>query len=436
MAHNNDERQPLLLFVAPYFPPVNYGGVVQVYLELLRRVSGYRIVVVGDRHGDSEELRQEWDAAAPRNFGFEMRRIEAFELHLKKSDSRAGRVTKSLRQGAAAAAFLLRGRREWRALLRELQPDVVICGGTYSAGWLMRQLPSSVPLVNYLHGEELTMRFVPRLLMPWMRRRQMQSIRRAKRNIAVSSYTARLVESLRGDASERIDLLPNFVDVHRFKVSGKRKELREELGWSDRLVLLTLARLEPRKGIDQALRALARLHKEERMPFNWMYVIAGGGVERASLENFAVELGIENHVRFYGFVPDGEVPILYEAADLFLQPNREINGDTEGFGIVFLEANACGLPVIGGIAGGTADAIEDGVSGLRVDGDSVEAIADAVYSLVWNRSLRERMGAQGAARVRENFTVERAVADFSRILGECCPPKLDVASMDEPILVR
>jgi phosphatidylinositol alpha-1,6-mannosyltransferase len=439
MVHNG-ERQPLLLFVAPYFPPVCYGGVVQVYLELLRRMSGYRIVVVGDQHGCSEIVRQEWDAAAPGKFGFEMRRIQAFELHLQKPDSRetgkVALVTRSFRQIKGAAAFIFHGRRAWRALLRELQPDVVICGGTYSAGWLMQLIPPSVPLVNYLHGEELTMKITPPLLMSWMRRRQMQSLRRASRNIAVSVYTARLAEILGGAASQRIELLPNFVDVSRFRLSGKREELREELGWSDRLVLLTLARLEPRKGIDQALRALARLHGEGRMPSNWMYIIAGCGVERAFLEGLASELGITSHTHFYGFVPDGQVPILYEAADLFLQPNREINGDTEGFGIVFLEANACGLPVIGGIAGGTADAIEDGVSGLRVDGDSVQAIADAVHSLVWNSSLRKQLGIQGAARVHRSFTVERAVAQFSRILAECCVSTSKMPSPDASGLVR
>jgi phosphatidylinositol alpha-1,6-mannosyltransferase len=400
----DDDRQPLLLFVAPYFPPVCYGGVVQVYVELLRRMNGYRIIVVGDRHGGTEAARQEWDAAAPRKFGFEMRRIDAFELHLQPG-GRETRMERLPRQVREMFGFLLHNRRAWRALLRELQPDLVICGGTYSAGWLMSLVPSRVPLVNYLHGEELTTKVTPRLLMLWMRSRQMNSLRRATQNIAVSDYTARLAKKLSGVASKRVELLPNFVDISRFRLSGKREELRNELGWSDRTVLLTLARLEPRKGIDQALRALARLHAEARMPSNWMYVIAGCGVERDFLETLASELEIDTHVHFYGFVPDVRVPVLYEAADLFIQPNREIDGDTEGFGIVFLEANACGLPVIGGIAGGTADAIEDGVSGLRVDGDSVQAIADAVYSLVWNRSLRIRLGTQGAERVRRNFTV-------------------------------
>lgn len=280
----------------------------------------------------------------------------------------------------------------------------------------MKLVPAAMPLVNYLHGEELTMRVSPRLLMPHMRRWQMQSIRQAELNVAVSAYTAGLTQKLAGAAIERIAVLPNFVDTKRFRVSGRRQELRARLGWETRRVILTLARLEPRKGIDQALRAMAQLQREDKLPTEWIYVIAGRGKEQPALERLSRELGIAERVAFRGFVPDDEVAELYEAADVFLQPNREIDGDTEGFGIVFLEASACGLPVIGGIAGGTADAIEEGVSGFRVDGESVEAIAQALRRLTGDAELRERLGAQGAARVAADFTVEQAAAQFNGML--------------------
>ncbi len=413
------DPRPLLLFVAPYFPPAYYGGAVQIYLGLLNRLQQFRIIVVADKSGSVAAEREAWDREAALRRRFAVHRISAFELHLdaeaaQGSQTPASAIVSRLRCGAA---FFRNGKREWRKLVSTYRPDLILCGGTYSAGWLMQHFDAAMPLVNYLHGEELTMQVSPRLLMPYMRRRQMQSIRRAELNVAVSSYTARLAEMLAGADPAKMTVLPNFVDAMRFCVSGRRAALRMELGWSDRLVILTLARLEPRKGIDQALRALALLEQRTLLPDNWSYVIAGQGRERERLERLSRDLGLSARIVFRGFVPEKEVAALYEAADIFLQPNRNIRGDTEGFGVVFLEASACGLPVIGGTAGGTADAIAEGVSGLRVDAESVESIAAAVRLLSCDRELRRKLGTQGAARVASQFTVDQAAARFGDLLA-------------------
>ena len=415
---NESNDLPLLLFLAPYFPPAYYGGVVQIYLGLLKRLKQFRIVVITDQFGSTAAEQQSWDSASAHDFGFTVRRIASFDLHFRNSNKRAhlspiARISDRVTQ---MWEFYRDGKREWKRLLTLYKPDLVVCGGTYSAGWLTFGLSRDVPLVNYIHGEELTMQVSPRLLMPQMRRWQMRSIRRAELNIAVSDYSARLTKVLARSEPTKVVTLRNFVDTTRFCVSGQRTELRRKMAWENRLVLLTLARLEPRKGIDQALRALALLNQRAQLPLGWIYVIAGRGPERRALEELSHQLGVERHVEFRGFVTDDDVPTLYEAADIFLQPNREIHGDTEGFGVVFLEASACGLPVVGGIAGGTGDAIQEGVSGYRVDGDSVEAIASVLHSLCEDAALRTRLGAQGAERVAAEFTVEAAVKRFDEML--------------------
>jgi phosphatidylinositol alpha-1,6-mannosyltransferase len=408
----------VLLFAAPYFPPVYYGGVVQVYLGLLQRLPGYRIVVVADRHGLRDEDATGWDEIARRDFGFEVRRIDAFEFHLRHAAGKRRGLRDLPLVGLLVQlyGFFQRGRSEWDALVRELQPDLIVCGGTYSAAWLAMRHSEGTPMVNYLHGEELTMQVRPAVLMHWMRWVQMRSLRSAALNIAVSDYTASLSCELSGCDPHKMKLLANFVDTRRFRVPEDRTALRRVIGWEDKCVILTLARLDPRKGIDQALRALAHLHTANGLPENWIYVIAGRGKEQGNLVRLAKELGIEDRVDFRGFVEDDAVAGLYQAADLFLQPNREIDGDTEGFGVVFLEANACGLPVIGGTAGGTAAAIEDGITGLRCDGDSVESIAAAVHKLCTDSELRSRMGRAGAKRAVEEFTVEQAAKRFEAML--------------------
>jgi phosphatidylinositol alpha-1,6-mannosyltransferase len=291
-----------------------------------------------------------------------------------------------------------------------------VCGGTYSAGWLMTNSPARSALVNYIHGEELTMQVKPRLLMPWMRYWQRRCLKKADMNLSVSNYTAEMVSEVT-KFSERSKVFSNFIDLKRFQITGKRRELRAKYGWSENLVLLTVARLERRKGIDQALRALALLKQQGKLQDSWKYVIGGKGAERNALIQLTEELGLAERVEFLGFVSDESLTGLYESADVFIQPNREINGDTEGFGIVFLEANACGLPVIGGKAGGTGDAIEHGRTGFRVDSESVDEVADAIFLLMGNAELRRKMSLQGIAWAA-NFDVEQAVLRFDSLMEE------------------
>ncbi|MEG9434431.1 glycosyltransferase family 4 protein [Terriglobus sp. ADX1] len=405
-----DER-PLLLFVAPYFAPGYHGGVVQIYLGLLRQFKGFRVVVVADNWNVSPEIARAWDDMAGESFGFEMERLDAFEFHLPQKARSS--LTKSCLLLPSLMRFFVRGGRQWKALCKKHAPSIIVCGGTYSAGWLMPANPSQSVLVNYVHGEELTMQVAPAFLQPLMRAYQRRSLRNADMNIAVSRYTADLI----AQTSERVTVLPNFIDHDRFHVSGRREELRRRYGWCDKKVLLTVARLEPRKGIDQALRALARLKDRGDLQSDWRYVIAGKGTELGALRRLTGELGLEDVVEFLGFVADGDLPGCYEAADVFLQPNRNLNGDTEGFGVVFLEAAACGLPVIGGVAGGTGDAIDHGLNGFLVDGESVPEIADAIALLMSDDEMRRRFrlhGLEWASR----FDVEKGRVGFARILTQ------------------
>ena len=411
-----DDR-PLVLFVAPYFLPAYYGGVVQVYLGLLQRMTGFHVIVVADRQGCTLADQVAWDAAASTLHPFRMERLDAIEFHLQREQKQRLSIP-LLAPIVQIGRFLLHGRHQWKTLLSQLRPDLIVCGGTYSAGWLMSEVPRSIPIVNYVHGEELTMQLSPRFLMHWMRRQQMRGLRAATLNVVVSQYTAQMVESLSGAHKSSIKVLPNFVDTSRFRISGERNELRRRFGWEGKLVVLTLARLEPRKGIDQALRALAMIKEAGRLPANCIYVIAGRGREGDELKALSNALGLSDCVCFRGFVQESDVPALYEAADIFIQPNRDIGGDTEGFGVVFLEGSACGVPVIGGIAGGTADAIAEGVSGFRVDGESVEEIARVLGQLIEDPELRRRLGDEGARRVANLFTVERAALDFESLLSE------------------
>ncbi len=129
-------------------------------------------------------------------------------------------------------------------------------------------------------------------------------------------------------------------------------------------------------------------------------------------------LGLDGKVIFAGSVPHGELAEHYRLGDVFVMPNRELpNGDTEGFGLVFLEANGCGLPVIAGRDGGSTDAVQHGVNGLVVDGGSVDEIAHAMLLLYEDAGLRDELRRQGMARAA-GADWERKTRDFLAICLE------------------
>ena len=161
------------------------------------------------------------------------------------------------------------------------------------------------------------------------------------------------------------------------------------MAFEGKRVLLTVGRVVPRKGMDTIIRALPSLI--ETFP-DLHYLLVGRGEYRATLEALAAELGVSDHVTFVGSVADGELVEHYRLCDLFVMPNRELpNHDTEGFGLVFLEANACGKPVIGGRAGGVVEAVRDGENGLLVNGDDVADVSRAIASVLGDEALADRL---------------------------------------------
>jgi phosphatidylinositol alpha-1,6-mannosyltransferase len=171
-------------------------------------------------------------------------------------------------------------------------------------------------------------------------------------------------------------------------------------------VLLTVGRLVERKGIDTTIRALPKVLA--RCP-EAAYLVVGSGEDLPRLQALAEAMGVVEQVIFAGRVPHEELVAHYQLCDLFVMPNRELaNHDTEGFGLVFLEANACGKAVISGKAGGVVEAVCHGQTGLNVDGDSVEAVADAIADLLRDVQRREAMGARGLEVARASSSAARA----------------------------
>ncbi len=264
-------------------------------------------------------------------------------------------------------------------------------------GWCVARLFRK-PIVIYAHGEEIT---------TWRQSGKFRAMcfayRHADRVIANSDFTKEELKKI-CVSEQRITLINPGVDIARFTPGLPCDDLRAQAGCaaSDQL-LLSVGRLSRRKGFDQVIRSLPRLFPE--FP-NLQYVIIGIGEDQAYLEGLARECGVEGRVHLLGHVSVEDLPRWYNAADVFVLPNREIEGDTEGFGMVFIEASACGRPVVAGAAGGTGSSVKENVSGYRVNGDSVDDVARCLRHVLQDKNSAISMGARGRKWVEGNFSWE------------------------------
>jgi phosphatidylinositol alpha-1,6-mannosyltransferase len=221
-------------------------------------------------------------------------------------------------------------------------------------------------------------------------------LRRVDLFLPVSHYTAGLLRD-HGFSAAQTPVVPNGTDPQRFQPHDA-SALRRHLGFSDRPLLLTVGRLVRRKGVDTVLRALPAIAQNGP---DVAYVVVGTGPDRPRLERLAARLGVLDRVRFVGEVNHDRLPLYYSAADLFVMPAREDPPDVEGFGLVFLEANACGTPVIGARTGGIPDAVVDGETGLLVPPNAPEALAEAATRVLTVPALADTLGHQGRRYVTE-----------------------------------
>ena len=377
-----------VLLIANNFPPVR-GGSAAVYANLARCAAS-RITVLAPRISYADGLPllgwREYDRGA----AFRVSRLSLLRTIIGGKHGMGGKLL------FIGQDFLIRGRLAWAALrvVARERPRAVCVGELLASGWMIRFLRflPRVRIVVYVHGEEITTHnsYDPD------RSRRRRALMAADCIIVVSRFTERAVRELLGDRrSERVVLVGNGVDTTRFSPAPRDAELIDRYGLDGRFVFVTVCRLLEKKGVDHALRAFAvllRAYPDTR------YLIVGTGPYEPQLHDLAAELGLGGAVVFVGDVSEDELVEHYRLGDVFLMPNRALpDGDTEGFGLVFLEANACGLPVIAGCDGGSMDAVRDGENGLVVDGRSIVAICDAMTRLRGDEALRRSLGLAGLA---------------------------------------
>ncbi len=366
------------LLVTNDFPP-KHGG-IQAYLwELWRRLPPDDVTVLTTPHPEARA----WDAAQP------FRVVRDRDRVLLPTPPLAQRITR---------------------LARDVGAELIVLDPALPVGLLGPRL--SIPYALVLHGAEVT---VPGRL-PVSQQVMRSVLRGAQVIIAAGGYPA--FEARRAArCALPIVVVPPGVDAQRFRplAADERADVRRRLGLDpDGRVIVGVSRLVPRKGFDTLLKAASRLVATRP---DLEVAIAGGGRDRQRLERVAAEQ--QAPVRFLGRVPDDDLPSVYAAGDVFAMLCRDRWGglEQEGFGIVFLEAAACGVPQVAGHSGGSDEAVVDGVTGRVVHGDDPLAVAAALAPMLDDATLRHRMGDAARARAIDEFDYTRLAARLADALA-------------------
>jgi phosphatidylinositol alpha-1,6-mannosyltransferase len=371
------------LLVTNDFPP-KIGGIQSYLWELWRRLPADEAAVLTTPCEGADGF----DAAAP--------------IHVERIDQPVMLPTGGLVERIDETAA-------------RLGADLVILDPALPLGHLGPRLERPYGVI--LHGAEIT---VPGRV-PGTRHALSRVLRGAELVIAAGGYPA--------DEGERaarqglpVVVVPPGVDTDRFVPldAAQRAEVRTRFGVApESTLVVSVSRLVPRKGMDVLIRAAARLapiHPELEV------VIGGTGRDLPRLRRLVAELAAP--VRLVGRVDDHELPGLYGAADVFAMDcrNRWLGLEQEGFGIVFLEAAACGVPQVAGHSGGAAEAVLHGETGLVVDDPrSVQALSDALRTLITDPERRAAMGAAGRRRAEASFSYDVLAAQLRQAIGAWTP---------------
>jgi len=359
-----------LLVSSVYFPP-QVGGISAMMAALFEQLGPDRACCLTGAPAPSR--------VADGHGGRVYRRPAAF---------RPPRSRKAIAWGLALAEIMARD--------RPRATQIATIDDGHLGMWLRRWL--HLPFLVYAHGNDI----LGVLQGTWPRQRM--QFQAADRIVAVSRFTAGLVEQAGGDPG-RIHVIHPGCDAERFRPRPFDRVLRERLlgPRAGGRVVLTVGNLVERKGHDVVIQALARLIR--RIP-DVTYLVVGDGPHRGDLDRLARAAGVRDRVVFAGRVEAADLPGVYALSDVFVMPSRVrlADSDVEGFGLVFLEANACGKPVIGGRTGGIPDAIVDGRTGFLVEPENVADIAERLETVLTDRERAAEMGRQGRIRVQAQFS--------------------------------
>jgi len=295
-------------------------------------------------------------------------------------------------------------------LIKAEKIELIHCGQLFTTGligFLVKKC-FNIPYFLYVYGTEFQVHKKIGLLKSFW----IKVLKEAAYVITVSDFAKKEYLGMGVDAKRLITVYPG-VDVKLFRPNLDCSKIVERYKLRDKKVILSVSRLEKDKGEDMVIRALPEVIKKTD---NLVYLVVGAGSQKVVLKKLVDKFHLKDRVVFTGAMPNGILPQIFNACDVFIRATREEKGHMEGFGIVYLEANACGKTVIGGRTGGAVEAIIHNQTGLLINPKSQQEIARSLIKLLSDRALREKLGGNGRKRVIEKFNWENSAQSLLKLI--------------------
>lgn len=379
-----------ILLLSEIFPP-KHGGSGRWFFELYRRLSSGSVTIL--THDNQDPEQQQIDQAYPQTI-------------IRQPMTSISWGLKSI----TGLGFY--GRMLYQALKHKpVNLSQIHCGRTIHEGFIGLMLSKILrkPLICYVHGEDVEVARSSRELAFMVR----QVLKGSTKLICNSNNTKNLLIEHWQIPTDKIVVLHPGVDEVRFTPVPHDNAFRQQQGWQERIVCLTVGRLQKRKGHDRMIMALPQIVASYP---NFLYVIVGNGEELPTLKQLVQQYQVEPYVQFKAEITDPELIKCYQQCDFFILPNRTEGNDIEGFGMVLVEAQAAGKPVIAGDSGGTRETMAIGTTGLIADCTQPQSIQEAVLKLLASRNEQQFTAEQCRTHVIKHYTwqqhAEKANAIF------------------------
>ena len=348
------------LLLTENFPPKE-GGSGRWFWELYSRLPNDKVLIVANDIPEGREFDKtheldivrielestEWGLASTKGLGFYWETIRKVLKLIKEHDIKEVHCGRVIPEGVIARALKL------------------LAGARYNC---------------FVHGEDVETAATSRehsLLVK-------NVCKNASMLICNSENTANIVRKLGFDSGSKCEVLHPGVDTSRFEVAAPDTSFRQQMGWSGKRVLLTVGRLQRRKGQDFLIKSMPALLKEFPDLF---YAVVGRGECYDELISLVDQHKLHDNVCVYPDMDDEALIKCYQQCDIFILPNRTIDNDIEGFGMVLVEAQVCGKPVIAGDSGGTRETMNIGKTGHIIDCSSTENLLNGLSPILRNREI-------------------------------------------------
>jgi phosphatidylinositol alpha-1,6-mannosyltransferase len=388
---------PKTFLLTDEFPPIQ-TGVARMMGEIARRYPRGELLVSTGQHRDSQDADTRYGGAG----GAIIDRLPLPSRTLKTLPG------------------LLFWSRRVATLARQHKPRFAWCDSirpcAYPAKWVHERVKVKYGVL--VHGGDLLKELHAIHHSALARKTAKALLGSAEAVVANSQWTREQAQTVLRELgldplAEQVKLVPLGTDPEQFKPGLDVREVRARYRMNGEPWVITVARLEPYKGIDTAMKAVAECRRGG-LAVN--YMVVGAGKKKKTYVKLAQELDIADAVRFVGNVPDPDLPLLLNAASAYIGVSRRADGTrVEGFGVALAEASACGLPVIAGQSGGLAEAVRDGETGLVVDPDDAGAVAAAVKRLLEDQLLARRLGQGGRKAIETHYNWDRVIRDLRDI---------------------